>query len=77
MTIKTLKGFTLRNTETGELTSFGFGTIAEVDSSLGEQLISDGYAVEYNLIVPEGTKEITENGTFDVTQYASVTVAVK
>ena len=77
MVVKTLKAFTLRDAETGKLTSLAFGVVATVDSTLGAQLISDGLAVEYSPLVPEGTKSIVANGTYDVTQYASVTVAVE
>lgn len=77
MVIKTLKAFTLRNTDTGKLTSFAFGSVATVDNSLANQLITDGFAVEYSPLVPEGVITIDANGTYEVTQYASAVVQVE
>lgn len=77
MVIKTLKAFTLRNTDTGKLTSFAFGSVATVDNSLANQLITDGFAVEYSPLVPEGAITIDANGTYEVTQYASAVVQVE
>lgn len=76
MKIKALKPFTLRDAETGKLTSIACGAVSTVDSTLGAQLISDGLAEEYTLVNPTGTVEITENGTVDVSAYATATVNV-
>lgn len=76
MNIKTLNAFTMRDATTGKLTSFAFGEIATVTDEIGTQLISDGLAEVYESIVPSGSKSITANGTYDVTQFASATVNV-
>lgn len=76
MKIKALKPFTMRDVETGELTSIACGSIAVMDDEVGAQLITDGLAEEYKLIEPTGSKTITANGTVDVTEYASAVVNV-
>lgn len=76
MKIKALKPFTMRNSSTGELTSIACGSIATMTDEVGAQLITDGLAEEYKLIEPTGTKAITLNGTYDITEYASATVNV-
>lgn len=77
MKIRALKPFTMRNSETGELLSIACGSIAVMSDEVGAQLITDGLAEEYTLISPTGNKDIAENGEFDVTEYATVTVAVE
>ena len=77
MKIKALKPFTMRDSVSGELTSIACGSIATMDDEVGAQLITDGLADSYTLITPEGNKDITANGEYDVTEYAKVTVAVE
>ena len=76
MKIRALKAFTIRNSETGDLTSIANGAIAEVSDTLGSSLISDGLAEAYTLISPTGSVNISSNGTVDVAEYASAVVNV-
>ena len=76
MKIRALKALTIRDSETGNLTSIAYGAIAEVSDTLGTSLISDGLAEAYILIAPTGSIEITSNGTVDVAEYASAVVNV-
>lgn len=77
MKIKALKPFTLRDADSGELTSIACGAVAVVDDTLGASLISDGLAEAYTLISPSGSVTLTENSAEnDVTQYANAVVEV-
>lgn len=76
MNIKALKPFTVRDSETGKLTSIACGAIATMTDELGNQLITDGLAEVYSEIVPKGALSISANGTYDVSTYASATVNV-
>lgn len=61
----------------GNITSLGYGDIAEVDDTLGASLIADGLAEAYTLVSPTGNLAITENGEgIDVYNKATVSVAV-
>lgn len=76
MIIKALIPFSLRDAETGDITSIACGAVVSMDSTLGNQLISDGLAVESTEITPTGTITLSANGTYDVSTYASATVNV-
>ena len=47
MKIRALKALTIRDSETGDLTSIAHGAIADVDDTLGQSLIEDGLAEAY------------------------------
>ena len=76
MKIKALKPFTLRDADSGELTSIACGAVAVVTDELGASLIEDGLAEVYTLISPSGSQSITENGTYNITDKAEVAVNV-
>jgi hypothetical protein len=76
MKIRALKAFTIRDSETGNLTSIACGGIAEVSDTVGTSLISDGLAEVYTLVNPTGSVNISSNGTVDVAEYATAVVNV-
>lgn len=75
MYITALKAFTYRDSTTGALTSIGHGTVAEVDSTVGNALISAGLAEAYTLVSPTGKKSITDMTETDVSAYATAQVS--
>ena len=48
MFIKALESLTYRDSTTGKLTSLPCNTVADVDSSIGNELITEGLAIEYS-----------------------------
>ena len=76
MKIRALKAFTIRDSETGNLTSIACGGIAEVSDTVGSSLISDGLAEAYTLVNPTGSVNISSNGAVDVAEYATAVVNV-
>lgn len=72
MKIQALKSFTTADLKL----SLGVGWVADVDSDLANELISDGLAEEYKQLVPTGNISITENGTVNVAQYENAVVNV-
>lgn len=72
--IQATKPFTLRDADTGALTSIACGGIVTIDDTLGNQLITDGLATLFTLITPEGKKNITDTTETDVTAYATAQV---
>lgn len=53
------------------------GTYTAPDGVDGYSPVTVGVPIPEGYIIPSGTKEITENGTIDVTQYASAEVNVQ
>lgn len=72
MKIQALKSFTTADLKV----SLGVGWVADVDSDLANELISDGLAEEYKQLIPTGNISITENGTVNVAQYENAVVNV-
>lgn len=52
------------------------GDVLVLEDNVADELIAGGLAREYNLAEVNGTIDITENGTFDVGEYAAAEVAV-
>ncbi len=77
MNIKTKQAFTTQDSG-GALTSYEYGQIYAVGSTLGNALISAGLAEEYTgaIAKPYGDKSISENGTYDISEYANAVVNV-
>ena len=76
MLIRALQSIVIRDSETGELTSIGYGRVADVDAEVGNQLVADGLAEENVSISPSGTLNVGSNGVTDVLEYSKVNVNV-
>ena len=57
--------------------SYAMGQVVELDRELAERYIDDGIAFEYVVREPQGTLNITKNGTVDVSPYHFVKVQCK
>ena len=74
--VKAKVAFSERNASTGDITSHAFGEIFTVTSDEATTMKAAGLVEDYELIDPTGTKAITKNGSYDVTQYETATVDV-
>lgn len=72
--IKALKPFSYR--DSGDVFGIACGEVVEIDSTLATGFISAGLAEVHSPVIPDGTKSITENGTYNVAEYASAAVNV-
>lgn len=72
MKIKALKSFTTADFSV----SMGVGWVKEVDDTVAADLITDGFAEEYKMVVPTGTITVTENGTVNVAEYETAAINV-
>ena len=73
--IEALEAFTHRDSSTGKLTTMAQGEVAEIDETVGGQLIEEGLAEAYTLITPTGKKTITDTTEVDVSGYATAQVS--
>lgn len=74
MKIEALIPFTVRDADTGDLTSVAKGQVVTVTDADGAQFIADGIAKEFTLITPTGNINITDTAETDVTAYATAQV---
>lgn len=72
--IKALKPFSYRNS--GDVFGIACGEVVELDSTLATGFINAGLAEVHSPVIPNGTKSITANGSYNVSEYASATVDV-
>ena len=75
VSVKALKSFTVRNSSTGALTSYAYGQVYSIDSSLASAWAADGL-VDNNAgyLIPTGKKNITDATETDVAAYATAQV---
>ena len=72
MYIRTKEAFTRKGT--GGLETYAFNTVYQVDTTLGNSLISAGLASAETLITPTGKVSITSTAEVNVTDYAKAQV---
>ena len=74
MLIQALKAFSY--VDDGEVFTVRHGAIVTMDDTLAQGFIADGLAVVYTPAMLYSSLNITENDTYDVSQYASAVVNV-
>lgn len=75
VSVKALKSFTVRDSVSGALTSYAYGQVYSIDSSLASAWAADGL-VDNNAgyLIPTGKKNITDTTETDVAAYATAQV---
>ena len=75
VSVKALKSFTVRDSSTGTLTSYAYGEVYSIDSTLASAWASLGF-VDNNAgyLIPTGKKNLTNTTETDVAAYSTAQV---